>query len=181
MSAPQTPLAAETASAAPTRPYEPRSWWEGRGGLVLPLVVAAFSTYLLVGVLVMEVPEGTDFPGPRFYPVLLVVAGYLVSVLMTVAIQRSPELPEDGSAPKRSDWAAVAWSAGGFLAFALGLPFLGWILAAALLFWCVARGFGSTRPLFDLTVALTVSSAVYLAFDVLLGLNLPSGLLGGGF
>ena len=40
---------------------------------------------------------------------------------------------------------------------------------------------GSRRPLFDLTLALTFSSLVYLAFAVLLGLNLPSGLLGGEF
>lgn len=33
----------------------------------------------------------------------------------------------------------------------------------------------------DLTLALVFSSVVYIAFAVLLGLNLPSGLLGGGF
>ena len=55
------------------------------------------------------------------------------------------------------------------------------ILAAALLFWCVARGFGSRRPGFDVILALFMSSAAYLAFDVGLGLNLPSGILGGGF
>ena len=45
----------------------------------------------------------------------------------------------------------------------------------------MARGFGSTRPLFSLVVGLTVSSLAYIAFDMTLGLSLPSGLLGGGF
>ena len=58
---------------------------------------------------------------------------------------------------------------------------LGWILAGALLFWCVARGFGSPRPVFDILVALFMSSLTYLAFSVVLGLTLPSGILGGGF
>ena len=62
------------------------SWWSGRSGLVVPAVVAAFSTYLLVGTLTMEIPEGTDFPGPTFYPLILVVAGYVLSALLVVAI-----------------------------------------------------------------------------------------------
>ena len=45
----------------------------------------------------------------------------------------------------------------------------------------MARGFGSRRPLFDISLALLVSSAIYLAFTVGLGLTLPSGILGGGF
>ena len=80
-----------------------------------------------------------------------------------------------------SDFVSLAWGAGGFAAFALLLEFAGWIIAAALLFWCVARSMGSKKPLFDLTLALTFSSLVYIAFAVLLGLNLPSGILGGGF
>ncbi|WP_413774220.1 tripartite tricarboxylate transporter TctB family protein [Brevibacterium sp. JSBI002] len=80
-----------------------------------------------------------------------------------------------------SDFVSLAWGAGGFAAFALILEFAGWIIAAALLFWCVARSMGSKKPLFDLTLALTFSSLVYIAFSVMLGLNLPSGILGGGF
>ena len=77
-----------------------------------------------------------------------------------------------------TDWQAVAWCIGGFLAFALTIELLGWILAAALLFWCVARGIGSRRPLFDASLALVVSSVIYLLFAMGLGLNLPAGVLG---
>lgn len=179
------------------------SWWHGRSGLVVPLILAGFSTYLLVGILTMRVPEGTDPPGPAFFPALIAIAGYVIATLLAISYLRAPEpaLPatyaehEDVSDEERraaeeaarvpyrtfSDWRCVAWAAGGFFAFAALLTVLGWILAAALLFWCVARGMGSTRPLMDLTVALTVSSIVYLAFAVALGLNLPSGILGGGF
>ena len=166
------------------RPDTESSWWSGRSGLVVPAVMAAFSTYLLIGALTMDIPEGTDFPGPTFYPLILTVAGYVLAALLTLHYLRTPEHPEELSARtwrSHSDWSAVLWSAGGFLAFALSLEVLGWILAAALLFWAVARGFGSRRPLFDISLALLVSSAIYLAFTVGLGLSLPSGLLGGGF
>lgn len=188
-----TPTSSHTGTAGEHRtdiqppgeqPETPTSWWSGRSGLVVPAVVAAFSTYLLIGALTMEIPEGTDFPGPTFYPLILTVAGYVLAALLVLHYLRTPEHPEELSARTwrtHSDWTAVVWSAGGFLAFALTLELLGWILAAALLFWAVARGFGSRRPLFDISLALVLSSAIYLAFSVGLGLNLPSGILGGGF
>lgn len=175
---------AESPGGALVQPRGSRSWWSGRSGLVLPLLMAAFSTYLLVGILTMEVPEGTDFPGPQLFPGILVVAGYVLAALLVLHYLRSPEHPEELSARAyrtHSDWSAVAWSVAGFLAFALTIEVLGWILAAALLFWAVARGVGSRRPLFDISLALLLSSAIYLAFSAGLGLNLPSGVLGGGF
>ena len=167
-----------------------RGFWHGRSGLVVPVLLAAWTTYLLLGVLTMEVPEGTDFPGPRFFPNILIVAGYVLSALLVLHYLRSPEPvdtdhgdPTDpGTARWRTftDWRAVAWCVGGFLVFALTIEVLGWIVAAAVLFWCVARGIGSTRALFDASLALVVSSAIYLAFAQGLGLNLPAGFLLGG-
>lgn len=178
-----------------------RAWWTGRSGLVIPFVLAAFSGYLLVGVLTMEVPEGTASPGPKFFPTIVLIAGFAVAALLAVKYIREPEIPEpprysdddDVSEQARaeaeaaalvphrtfSDWESVLWAAGGFLAFALLVIPAGWIVAGALLFWCVARSMGSRRPLLDLVVAAMMSSLVYLAFGVLLGLNLPSGILGG--
>ncbi|TDT33738.1 tripartite tricarboxylate transporter TctB family protein [Naumannella halotolerans] len=149
----------------------------------------------------IDVPEGTDPPGPEFFPLLIAVVMYVLAVLLVVNYIRNPEVPQPATYDEHdevseedrriaeeaakvkyatfTDWRSVAWVVGGFLAFAAVLEFAGWVISAALLFWCVARGMGSRRPLLDLTAALTVSSIVYLAFDVLLGLNLPSGFLGG--
>ncbi|WP_151523559.1 tripartite tricarboxylate transporter TctB family protein [Serinicoccus kebangsaanensis] len=158
-------------------------FWHGRSGLAVPALLAAFVTYLLVGVLTMEVPEGTDFPGPRFFPIILITAGYLLAALLVLHYLRHPEPVEVGEGEGRwrtfTDWRAVAWCVGGFLVFALTIELLGWIIAAAVLFWCVARGIGSARPLFDASLALLVSSVIYLAFAQGLGLNLPAGFLGG--
>jgi putative tricarboxylic transport membrane protein len=160
------------------------SWGSGRSGLLLSLVMAAFSTYLLFGILTMDVREGVDFPGPRFFPGILMIAGYILAVILALHYLRSPEHPEETSTQQYrtfTDWKAVVWAVGGFLVFALTLELLGWIIAGALLFWTVAKGFGSRRPLFDISLALLISSGIYLAFAVGLGLNLPSGILGGGF
>ncbi|MDY6055978.1 tripartite tricarboxylate transporter TctB family protein [Micrococcus sp.] len=165
------------------RPIGAGTWFAGRAGLIMPLLVAAWSIFLLVGSATMD-DRGAAFPGPQFFPTLLGWAGLALALAQTVALVRTPEHPEDSSGRTwrtHSDPAALAWTGGGFLAFTLLLPWLGWILAGALLFWCVAHGFGSRRPGFDVVVALFMSSATYLAFDVGLGLTLPSGILGGGF
>lgn len=205
------------------------TWWHGRSALMIPLIVAGFSTYLLVGLLTMDVPADVDKPGPQFFPTIIMVAGYVLAILLTIALIRHPEpvdieeeipaevaeesafstpvssavsasrlSPHEEDEPAsdqqalaqarsadsthrtHSDFVSLAWGTGGFLVFALLLEPAGWILAAGILFWSIARSMGSTRPLFDLTVALTFSSLVYIAFAVLLGLNLPSGVLGGG-
>lgn len=190
------PPGAETAPARPSL----------LGELTMPLVFTAFATYLLVGLLSMSVPDSVDFPGPRFFPAVVVGVVYGLVVLDVLAILRrrraagpaheqqagnassgstavgAADTPISGDdAAPRFSWRSFAWVVGGFLVFALLLEFLGWIIGAALLFWCVARGFGAARPLLTLVVGLTVSSLAYIAFDMALGLSLPSGILGGGF
>ncbi|MFC7619622.1 tripartite tricarboxylate transporter TctB family protein [Microlunatus sp. GCM10028923] len=189
-----------TATAVSDQPKT--RWREGHSGLIMAAIMAGFATYLIIGVAVMEIPEGTDPPGPEVFPTIIAIAGYVIAVLLAISWLRTPtpatpatyaedddvsdeerrEAEEAAKVPYRafSDWTSIAWAFGGFVAFAALLEFAGWIVAAALLFWCVARAMGSRRPLFDLTLALTVSSLVYLAFDVALGLNLPSGIIGGG-
>lgn len=185
-----------TTDAAPaaTAPASPWGGSAGLSALIMPCLLAAFSLFLLIGSLTMDKGKA-EFPGPDFVPMLLGAAGIALAIALAVQVVRHREIPEAddavadldradrAAAPHRfhSDFGALAWCFLGFLAFAVLLPFLGWILAGALLFWCVARGFGSPRPVFDILVALFMSSLTYLAFSVVLGLTLPSGILGGGF
>lgn len=151
--------------------------------LVMPAVIAAFSLYLLIGAILLDAGD-TEFPGPRFVPAIVGSVGVLLAVVLAIAVLRHPEPrvdPETGEPRGRTDWLAVGWVVGGFLAFAVLLPWLGWILAAALLFWCASRAFGSRSPLLDVLFALFLSSVIYLIFSTGLGLVLPSGILGGGF
>ena len=54
----------------------------------------------------------------------------------------------------------------------------GFIVAAALLFWLIARAFDARHPLRDAACALGVAVASYALFDYALDLPLPAGALG---
>ena len=79
------------------------------------------------------------------------------------------------------DWRTFGLVLGAVVLFAVLLEPVGWILSAAILFWLIAYALGSKRAIFDIGVALILSSAVQLAFSAGLGLALPSGLFGWTF
>jgi len=166
-------------------------WGRGRSGLVLALLVLAFGTYLTIGVATMTVPASAEAPGPRFFPTILAVGCYALAALLTVHYLRHPEEPSDTDGVEEveeagerapatfTDWRTLGLVVAGFLAFVLLLNPLGWILAAALMFWVIAWAMGSGSPLKDVAVALVLSCAVQLAFSAGLGLHLPAGVLEG--
>lgn len=78
-----------------------------------------------------------------------------------------------------SDWKTLGAVLASVLGFIIALPFLGWVLAAAALFWLIAHFLGSSRPILDIWVSLIVASVIQLIFGALMGLNLPTGFVGG--
>ncbi|MFS0712389.1 tripartite tricarboxylate transporter TctB family protein [Microbacterium sp. 2P01SA-2] len=162
-------------------------------GLTMPVIITAFATYLLVGIFTMKVPANAVFPGPQFFPAIIAGGLYVFAAALVVSALKEmretsaarPDITDaesDGSAaarPVRVDVRSLLWVVLSFLGFAFLLDLLGWIIAAGLLFWCVARAFGSTKHLGGLVVGLTVSSIAYIGFDMVLGMPLPSGILGG--
>ena len=181
--------------------------------LTTPSLFTAFAVYLVVGIVTMEVPDGTAFPGPAVFPGLVAAALLLLAALLVVRSVRAARgrrvgsvgtLPEaldaaaadadsgpgtvadqtDTSVEQRSvrvDWRSLAWVVLSFAAFALLLGVLGWIVGAGLLFLGVAKGLGAPGWLRPLVVGLTVSAISYIAFDMLLDLSLPSGIVGWEF
>jgi putative tricarboxylic transport membrane protein len=53
----------------------------------------------------------------------------------------------------------------------------GFVIAAAVLFWCTARAFDARHPVRDAIAALGISLASYLLFARVLQLQLPAGIL----
>ncbi|GAB3273868.1 tripartite tricarboxylate transporter TctB family protein [Kineosporia babensis] len=149
------------------------------GSFAIAAVVLGVAVYLTQGLLTMEVPSTADFPGPRFFPTVVAVLAYILVVALIVQGVRNRALPAQ---PTRTspgtDWAAVAGIVATLIVFTLLLRPLGWILAGMLLFYGVAYFLGSRRLVFDLGLALGVSSIVQLVFSAGLGLNLPAGVLG---
>jgi putative tricarboxylic transport membrane protein len=72
---------------------------------------------------------------------------------------------------------AFAWVSAGLFAQMLLIDRAGFVIAAMLLFACVARGFGSRRVARDLGVGALLGVAVYLFFVQFLNVNLPAGWL----
>lgn len=78
-----------------------------------------------------------------------------------------------------SDWCTTSLVFGAVVVFIAILNPVGWILSATMLFWVISYALGSKRKLFDFGIALIFASCTQLAFSAGLGLNLPSGFLGG--
>jgi len=155
--------------------------------LIMPAILAAFATYLVYGIVVMKVPPSAAFPGPQFFPGIIAAGLSAFAIILGIQAVRAalvtPSVEEEEASERAVgvDWRSFAWVAGSFLAFAFLLGILGWIIAAALLFTGIARGFGQRKVPFALLVGLTISSLSYIAFDMGLGLSLPSGILGWAF
>jgi putative tricarboxylic transport membrane protein len=149
-------------------------------------------------------PGPAFFPGIVIGLLLVMAALHTVQTLRTVRARRAgllqdeqeahldadgdpvEEIPPDPPSGREpwpagavTDWRAVLTVLGSLVAFMVLLRPVGWIVAAGVLFWGVAYALGSRRPIFDISVALVMSSLIQLTFGYLLGLNLPAGFLAG--
>jgi len=116
-------------------------------------------------------PRTLGSAGP--YP-LIVLSG-LVLCTLAVAIGGL----RAGSTRARAEWRPV-----GLIAAGIGLDLAlaeraGFIIASAVLFWCVARAFDARHPSRDALFAAAVSAGAYLLFGRVLDLPLPAGVLAG--
>ena len=117
--------------------------------------------------------------GEWVFPWLVGVAGVVVAWLLVFEQRRNAG---GGGRPARrrtvrANRRALLWTAGGPLLFLATLNLVGFIIASTLLFMSVARGFGSRRPLRTASVALVLSTVLYVGFTRGLGLALPAGSL----
>ncbi|AOS65933.1 tripartite tricarboxylate transporter TctB family protein [Actinoalloteichus hymeniacidonis] len=74
------------------------SFWTGRSGLVVSLLLLALAVFLTHGTITMEVPANVSSPGPKFFPVIVTGLTYLLAVAMAVQVIRFPSPP--GAAPE---------------------------------------------------------------------------------
>jgi putative tricarboxylic transport membrane protein len=126
--------------------------------------------------------------GPNFFPAvvsggLIVLGAWLAWEAFSGGWRNAP--PDDAAArgEHRFDAAAFGWVSAGLFAHMALVGSAGFVLAGAVLFACVARGFGSRRPARDAALGLALAAAVFLFFVKLLNVGLPAGwlapLLGG--
>lgn len=128
----------------------------------------------------MQVPPNYAAYGPQIFPYLsvavLVATGLFF--LWQTATGRADAVHADTDQP---EWSGVVGISVGLLAQVFLIERLGFVLSAAFLFFCVAWGFRSRRPLRDAVIAVVLSLSTYLVFTYLLNLQLPPGIFKGLF
>lgn len=149
-----------------------------RAELALSLGVIALG--LAAGAVTAQLPSEGGYAqiGPNFFPAvvsagLVLLGAWLLREALSGGWRNRP-IPEPGSEhPFLKN--SFAWvSAGLFIHMAL-IGAAGFVLAGTALFACVARGFGSRRPVRDAALGVVLSLAVYLFFVKVLNVGLPAG------
>ena len=154
----------------------------GRVELVISLGVLALGIFAAVAAFRLPEAGGYARIGPNFTPKVFSAGLILLGVWLLAEVftggWREP-VPDDPA--ERGEHAfhvgAFAWVSGGLLAQLALVHSAGFVLAAMVLYGCVARGFGSTRPARDLGIGLLLGLAVFLFFVRFLNVNLPAGWL----
>ena len=155
-----------------------------RAGAEIALSLGVVALGIGVAAVTATLPSEGGYAGigPNFIPAVVAAGIILLGVWLSIEAFR-------GGWRKRAEVSEVfeprpfLWVSGGLFAHMLLIGWAGFVVAGTALFLCVARGFGSRRPIRDFTIALALSLGIYLFFVKLLNVNLPAGwlspLLGG--
>jgi putative tricarboxylic transport membrane protein len=146
--------------------------------------LALLGTAVIVdGLGIPHITSSTDPVGPRAVPVLLGALLLLVAVLYAVDVARGghgePEAGEDVDLSQAVDWRTVLLLICAFVANAVLIERLGWVISGALLFWGTAFALGNRHHVRNLLIAVALSLTTFYAFAIGLGVNLPAGVLQG--
>jgi putative tricarboxylic transport membrane protein len=153
-----------------------------RAEIVLSLVVLATGIGVLAIGLSLSGNQGYSLVGPDMMPIVVGIGlALLGGWLLTESLRGGWRNPEPDEPEARGDHAfigsAFLWVVAGLVAQMALMHTAGFVIAAAALFFCVARGFGSLRPIRDVVIGLLIGLAVFVFFVQLLNVNLPAGLL----
>ena len=153
-----------------------------------PAEIAISAVVLLLGIAVALIGrslsgnQGYALVGPDMMPMVVGIGlSILGAWLLVESLGGGWRNPEPDVAEERGDHPFLAgaflWVLGGLAAQMVLVHTAGFVIAAGALFLCVARGFGSARPLRDALIGLAFGLAVFLFFVKFLNVNLPAGLL----
>ncbi|AFL67918.1 tripartite tricarboxylate transporter TctB family protein [Sulfurospirillum barnesii] len=125
--------------------------------------------YVLYGGLTLEVPFSYDPLGPTAFPIAL---GIVLAILSVFVIAKPKEVHFPNLTTNLKTILIVVL----LFFYQFSFDFLGFLLATALLVFCISKIFKGTTPQ-ALASSVGVSGVVYLIFSVLLEVPLPSGVL----
>ena len=144
------------------------------GEAVLGFGVLGLGLFIAVQTSQMQVAASQAAVGPRLFPFL--VAGGLV--LVAAALLREAffgHVAHEGGF--ELDWLAVLLVSAGLIVQMLLPEWVGWIVAATILFVLTARAFMSRRLVADAALGLGLAALTFVVFSYGLDLSLPAGQL----
>lgn len=126
--------------------------------------------------------QGYSLVGPDMMPMVVGLGLTILGAwLLADALRGGWRNPEPDDPAARGDHAflggAFLWVVAGLAVQMVLMHTAGFIIAASVLFFCVAKGFGSVRPVRDLVIGFLLGLAVFLFFVRFLNVNLPAGVL----
>jgi putative tricarboxylic transport membrane protein len=147
--------------------------------------VAVASGVVVLGLIVVwqtfQVPVSPLYArvGPKVFP--FAVSFGLIALGLALAFQAVTGrwTDEEQLQDEPVDWPSLAWLGLGLVLNLTLIGSLGFVIASTLMFVCVARAFGSRRPLFDAGIGVLTALVAYLGFDRVLGINIGGGILEG--
>lgn len=146
---------------------------------VIGLGMAALGCFIAVETSQITVAPAYAKVGPGVIPYLVAGALILLGLLFALQAWRTAAPAPLPTPAGPTDWQALAVISVGLVAQMLLLERAGFVIAAAVLFFCVAFGFGSRRFLRDGVIAILLAIIVYIGFTRGLRVPLPAGLLQG--
>jgi putative tricarboxylic transport membrane protein len=153
----------------------------------MAVLVVAVGAFLLVQTASLNVPANANTIGPKFFPtvvgLLLVVVGAVFAWQSARGVRAEPEADEDVDTDAPADWRALGLIAAALAVHVVLLLLVGYVIAAAVLFWGAAFALGSRAPgrpgvvlgLRNAAIAVVLAVVLYVAFTRGLGLDLPRG------
>jgi putative tricarboxylic transport membrane protein len=163
--------------------------------IILGLGIAALGAFILYETQAIHVIPIYAKVGPRDIPMLIGAILALLGLALAWQGWRAKPAPRldppavmdapgsildtPGTGGGQIDWLPLAAIGIGLIQQILLFEFLGFVPTAAILFFCVAYGFGSRRYLRDIIIAIVLAVVAYVGFVHALGLHLPAGILGG--
>ena len=131
--------------------------------------------FILLDSFAIKLGSGYDRIGPRFFPYVVAIGLIVTGGMMLAEILRG-SIQHDSEKLNLHSFGILVC---GLVICILLLKPAGFIIAASVQFWLIARAFSPENPVRDAITAVLLSISVYFIFTHGLGLVLPRGILSG--
>ena len=152
-----------------------------RKQLAIGVGVVAIAALYAAGATRIAAGSGYAGIGPAFFP--WVVSGLLaicgILLLREAATGGFRRFTSESTPPEGIRWGRFAIASAGLIVNAALITIIGFTLSCALLFAVIAYACGNRRVPRNLVIGLCVAYPVFLMFNKVLGLNLPTLLRNG--